>query len=129
MKIYLFLALLLIASAASGQTSLWLDSTMIDLMNKERSKHFLRKLSYDGSKQESLNDKAKRMSNKNGFRHDNGFWEIIQINFRGATPADAIREWMNSPGHKKAILTRGLKTACAGSYIKDEKYYLVIRMY
>jgi uncharacterized protein YkwD len=125
----LLLILTLLSFSAAGQGALWLDSTMIDVMNKERSKHLLRKLSYDGSKQESLNDKAKRMSAKNGFRHDNGYWEIIQINYIGTTPASAIKVWMNSPGHRKAILTRGLKTACAGSYIKDEKYFLVIRMY
>jgi uncharacterized protein YkwD len=134
MKTILIIILALFCTTAFCQEyHLSYDSAMIVLFNKERSKRLLPKLDYDHSRQAALDDKARRMSRKNGFQHDSGGFagEIIQLTYH-ASPDQAIKRWMDSPGHRAIILSRWdkYKSVCAGSYFaKNGSCYLVIRTY
>lgn len=140
MKNHLLILLLLITTPSFCQQSFLYDDdsfsynqSLFNLFNKERSKHLLRKLDYDSSKQKALDDKAKRMSEKGGYKHDrSGFdGEIILMAGYYLTPEEAIQTWMGSPGHRALILKRfQFKTMCAGTYQAPGGYmYSVIRMY
>jgi hypothetical protein len=144
MKLVLCVALCILSVPALGQdyhTSRAYDSAvrvydtnLIKLFNRERKKRFLPELAYARTRQTYLDDKAKRLSEPGGFRHDSigNFGEIIIQSPDTESPASAIKLWMNSPPHRAMILTKrkDVKWVCAGSYFTNEGYsYLVIRVH
>ncbi|WP_316570099.1 SafA/ExsA family spore coat assembly protein [Neobacillus sp. YIM B06451] len=112
------------------------EQQVISLTNQERAKHGLKALAHDWELSRVARYKSVDMRNKNYFSHTSPTYgspftmmKNFGIAYRSAgeniaagqtTAAEVVRAWMNSPGHRKNILSRdythiGVGYAAGGS--------------
>lgn len=112
------------------------EKEVLRLVNVERKKRGLPALTWNQKMAWSARYHAADMAHDNYFEHasyDKGGRKVCgtftrikkfgpagaeNIAVGGSTPAGTMRQWMNSPGHKKNILSRGSKSLGVGYYYK-----------
>lgn len=91
-----------------------LDELIIKEINNERIKAGSKALAYNKSISDRAHKHVDWMILKDTFEHSHTGPEIIQINYFSDTltyselAKDIIKVWMNSPGHKEIMLSRGV---------------------
>ena len=114
-----------------------IESQVIQLTNQERAKNGLKPLAADWQLSRVARYKSADMRDKNYFSHTSPTYgspftmmKNFGINYRSAgeniaagqrTPSEVVQSWMNSPGHRKNILSPtythiGVGHATGGSY-------------
>ena len=114
-----------------------IESQVIQLTNQERAKNGLKPLAADWQLSRVARYKSADMRDKNYFSHTSPTYgspftmmKNFGINYRSAaeniaagqrTPNEVVQSWMNSPGHRKNILSPtythiGVGHATGGSY-------------
>lgn len=119
------LALALTAAAAlatqPGAASAEAAAEVLSLINQQRAQHGCGALTPDPALTRAAQGHAQAMSQQNFFSHTGKNGSTLKSRARAAgysggrlaeniaagwtTPARAVAEWMNSPGHRKNILT------------------------
>lgn len=98
------------------------EQEVFKLVNQERAKAGLQKLTYNYNVAKTARAKSQDMINKNYFAHQSPTYgspfnqmEQAGIRFSSAaeniakgqrTPAEVMKSWMNSPGHRANILSK-----------------------
>ena len=116
------------------------ENEVIKLVNAERTKRGLSKLSTNSKMAAASDKRAKEISTKLSHTRPNGkscftvfaeygiktgyAGENIAYNYSSAAK-DVVNMWMNSKGHKDNILSSKYKTIGVGLYVKDGRYYWV----
>lgn len=116
------------------------ENEVIKLVNAERTKRGLSKLSTNSKMAAASDKRAKEISTKFSHTRPNGkscftvfaeygiktgyAGENIAYNYSSAAK-DVVNMWMNSKGHKDNILSSKYKTIGVGLYVKDGRYYWV----
>lgn len=115
----------------------WSDACL-ELINQERKKKGIAELSFDAELQEAVNIRAEELTEL--FSHtrpdDSGCFTVLEeigAEHRGlkgeniaagqTSPEAAVKSWMNSPGHKANILTKGYKRSAIGFYYDPDSSY------
>ncbi|MRH43180.1 SafA/ExsA family spore coat assembly protein [Aquibacillus halophilus] len=114
------------------------EHEVIQLTNQERAKYGLGALKPDWELSRVARYKSQDMHDKNYFSHTSPTYgspftmmQQFGINYRSAaeniakgqrTPQEVVRAWMNSPGHKKNILSADFTHIGVG-YVKDGNYW------
>lgn len=114
-----------------------IESQVIQLTNQERAKNGLKPLAADWQLSRVARYKSADMRDKNYFSHTSPTYgspftmmRNFGINYRSAgeniaagqrTPSEVVQSWMNSPGHRKNILSPtythiGVGHASGGNY-------------
>lgn len=107
---------------------------VLDLVNKERAKEKLSKLSTTSLLGEAADKRAKEIVNTFSHTRPNGSsWSTVlkelKISYKAAgeniaygqgTPQEVVKAWMNSPGHRANILNANFGKLGVGVY-KDSK--------
>lgn len=114
-----------------------IESQVIQLTNQERAKNGLKPLAADWQLSRVARYKSADMRDKNYFSHTSPTYgspftmmKNFGINYRSAgeniaagqrTPSEVVQSWMNSPGHRKNILSPtythiGVGHATGGNY-------------
>ena len=114
-----------------------IESQVIQLTNQERAKNGLKPLAADWQLSRVARYKSTDMRDKNYFSHTSPTYgspftmmKNFEINYRSAgeniaagqrTPNEVVQSWMNSPGHRKNILSPtythiGVGHATGGNY-------------
>ncbi len=117
-----------------------LENEVIKLVNAERTKRGLSKLTTNSKMAAASDKRAKEISTKFSHTRPNGkscftvfaeygiktgyAGENIAYNYSSAAK-DVVNMWMNSPGHKDNILNSKFKTIGVGLYVKEGRYYWV----
>lgn len=74
---------------------------------------------------QSAHDYASRMNSTRIFRHDSS-WRGAEVIYRSsgvATESDARRWWLNSPAHRRLLLSGAITDiACVGNYCVGRGY-------
>ncbi|OJJ14314.1 hypothetical protein BKI52_43325 [marine bacterium AO1-C] len=112
------------------------EKEILRLVNIERKKRGLRSLTWNEKMARAARYHAADMAHDDYFNHasfDKGGKQVCATFARirkfgsgsaeniaagGSTPAGTMRQWMNSPGHKKNILSVGAKSLGVGYYSK-----------
>ncbi len=116
------------------------ENEVIKLVNAERAKKGLSKLSTNSKLAAASDKRAKEISQKFSHTRPNGkscftvlgeygikytcCGENIAYNYSSAAK-DVMNMWMNSKGHKDNILSSKYKNIGVGLYVKDGRYYWV----
>ena len=117
-----------------------LENEVIKLVNAERTKRGLSKLTTNSKMAAASDKRAKEICTKFSHTRPNGkscftvfaeygiktgyAGENIAYNYSSAAK-DVVNMWMNSPGHKDNILNSKFKTIGVGLYVKEGRYYWV----
>ncbi|EAY23980.1 hemopexin repeat-containing protein [Microscilla marina] len=112
------------------------EKEVLRLVNVERKKRGLQPLTWNTKMARAARYHAADMAHDNYFDHasyDRGGQKVCatftrirkfgsgsaeNIAVGGSTPAGTMRQWMNSPGHKRNILSKGSKSLGVGYYYK-----------
>lgn len=112
------------------------EKEILRLVNVERKKRGLNSLTWNENMARAARYHAADMAHDDYFKHaslDKGGREVCATFARirkfgagsaeniaagGNTPAGTMRQWMNSPGHKRNILSAGAKSLGVGYYYK-----------
>lgn len=105
---------------------------VVDIVNQERSKAGLKPLSMDKELSKMATDKAKDMAKNNYFDHNSPTYgspfdmmKQYDISFRTAgeniaegqrSAKEVMKDWMNSSGHRKNIMSSSFTTIGVGYY-------------
>jgi uncharacterized protein YkwD len=108
---------------------------VLNLINKERSKRGIKKLKMTTALMKVANTRAAELtvlcshSRPNGksdpsdmYKWKNAFGENIAIN---TTPESVVESWMNSPNHKKNILSKDYKSVGIGCFVVNNQCFWV----
>jgi uncharacterized protein YkwD len=122
------------------------EKTLIDLINKQRTKRGLAKVSAQASLMSAARAHSGEMGLEQYFSHDsaNGetfarrlirhgftkrgysFWKVGEDIYYGSglysTPSAAVRAWMRSSAHRAVILTRCFRKVGVGIVVCEEGY-------
>lgn len=112
------------------------EKEILRLVNIERKKRGLASLTWNKKMAQAARYHAADMAHDDYFEHasyDRGGVQVCKTFARirkfgpgsaeniavgGSTPAGTMRQWMNSPGHKRNILSKGSKSLGVGYYYK-----------
>lgn len=99
-------------------------------LHQELNRHRLINLPYNESEQSELDRKAKHLETIFGHDHK-GLGEpfLGECIWYGRNYREAITDFMNSKGHRKALKDLKAKSVCIGVYQGKESWFVVIRTY
>jgi uncharacterized protein YkwD len=111
-----FIALLLLPASARADA-------VIDAVNDERARRNLAPLVVSQTLERTSTSTARQLMREQRFDHDplrppgfGLFGEALMLDYtRRADPATAVEAWMESPEHRKVLLTRNMRYIGAGA--------------
>lgn len=120
--------ILILSSPIIGKAqSLSMDSCkyFVELINKERTKRFRRRLEYKEDSQPILDKYASTLVKQyNHHVNERRVWEMIchDNSLKGN-----LKMLMMSPPHRKGLISKG--EVCVGIFKKRDEYYVCVRVY
>ncbi len=128
MKVMMFLSMMLFQETTTPEPKPFVqemsvnDKAVLDICNAERARYGMQPLVYDPVMSYRCSWHCQRQINFNSMHHAAGVRENVAVGQR--TGQEVARTWLNSSGHRAAILNRGYtKMGIAGHYSRNGVIY------